>query len=36
MSDGRNGIKLLNKVYYLYPVGLDYDLTFYAQIELRL
>ena len=30
------GTNLLNQGYFLYPVGLDYDLTFYAQIELRL
>ena len=30
------GTNLLNQGYVLYPVGLDYDLTFYAQIEIRL
>ncbi len=30
------GTNLLNQGYFLYPVGLDYDLTFFAQVEIRL
>ncbi len=30
------GTNLLDQGYFLYPVGLDYDLTFYAQIEFKI
>ncbi len=30
------GTNLLNQGYFLYPAGLDYDLTFFAQIEISL